>query len=48
MKRLFKRLVRSYGTVSFDIFASAKNIESLGESFGSGLYEKRGRLPGPK
>jgi glycerol-3-phosphate dehydrogenase len=37
---IVKRLVRSYGTVSFDIFASAKNIESLGESFGSGLYEK--------
>ena len=35
-----KRLVRSYGTVSFDIFDGAKNIESLGESFGSGLYEK--------
>ena len=39
-EEIVKRLVRSYGTVSFDIFASAKNIESLGESFGSGLYEK--------
>ena len=35
-----KRLVRSYGTISFDIFGGAENLESLGEHFGSGLYER--------
>tara|TARA_B100000787_G_C15942761_1_gene185663 strand:- start:23 stop:526 length:504 start_codon:yes stop_codon:yes gene_type:complete len=39
-EEIVKRLVRSYGTVSFDILGNAKNIESLGENFGSGLYEK--------
>ena len=34
-----KRLVRSYGTISFEIFGDAKNLESLGEDFGAGLYE---------
>ena len=38
-KDIVKRLVRSYGTISFDIFGNAENIESLGEDFGSGLYE---------
>ena len=32
-------LVRSYGTISFDILGNAENIESLGKDFGSGLYE---------
>ena len=35
-----KRLVRSYGTISFDIFGDTENLESLGEHFGSGLYER--------
>jgi len=38
-KDIVKRLVRSYGTISFDILGNAENIESLGEDFGSGLYE---------
>ena len=39
-KETIKRLVRSYGTISFDIFGDAENIDSLGRDFGSGLYEK--------
>ena len=35
-----KRLVRSYGTLSFEIFSDSNSIESLGKNFGSGLYEK--------
>ena len=35
-----KRLVRSYGTISFDIFGDATNIAALGKHFGSGLYER--------
>ena len=35
-----KRLVRSYGTISFNIFGDAKHIDSLGKHFGSGLYKK--------
>ena len=35
-----KRLVRSYGTISFDIYGDAENIDSLGDHFGSGLYER--------
>ena len=35
-----KRAVRSYGTISFDIFGDAANIDSLGRHFGSGLYER--------
>lgn len=37
--QIIKRLVRSYGEISFDIFGDAKNLESLGESFSAGLYE---------
>jgi len=36
---IIKRLVRSYGKTSFDIFGDAENLESLGEDFGAGLYE---------
>lgn len=39
-KETIKRLVRSYGTISFDIFGDAENIDSLGRDFGSGLYER--------
>jgi glycerol-3-phosphate dehydrogenase len=39
-KETIKRLVRSYGTISFDIFGDAENIGSLGRDFGSGLYER--------
>ena len=35
-----KRVVRSYGTISFDIFGDATNIDALGKHFGSGLYER--------
>ena len=35
-----KRAVRSYGTISFDIFGDAANIDALGKHFGSGLYER--------
>ena len=35
-----KRLVRSYGTITLDIFGDADSLESLGEDFGSSLYEK--------
>ena len=35
-----KRAVRSYGTISFDIFGDAANIDALGRHFGSGLYER--------
>ena len=35
-----KRVVRSYGTISFDIFGDAEHIDSLGKHFGSGLYER--------
>ena len=35
-----KRLVRSYGTITLDIFGDADSLESLGEDFGSGLHEK--------
>jgi glycerol-3-phosphate dehydrogenase len=35
-----KRLVRSYGTISFNIFGDAEHIDSLGKHFGSGLYER--------
>ena len=35
-----KRVVRSYGTISFDIFGDATNIAALGKHFGSGLYER--------
>ena len=35
-----KRLVRSYGTISFDIFGDATNIDALGKHLGSGLYER--------
>ena len=35
-----KRLVRSYGTLSFEIFSDSNSIESLGKNFGSDLYEK--------
>ena len=33
-------MVRSYGTISFDIFGDAEHIDSLGKHFGSGLYER--------
>ena len=36
---IIKRLVRSYGKISFDIFGDTENLESLGEDFGAGLYE---------
>ena len=36
---LIKRLARSYGKITFDIFGSAKSIDSLGKNFGAGLYE---------
>ena len=35
-----KRVVRSYGTISFNIFGDATNIDALGKHFGSGLYER--------
>jgi glycerol-3-phosphate dehydrogenase len=35
-----KRVVRSYGTISFDIFGDAEHVDSLGKHFGSGLYER--------
>ncbi len=35
-----KRVVRSYGTISFDIFGDVEHIDSLGKHFGSGLYER--------
>ena len=35
-----KRLVRSYGTISFNIFGDAEHIDLLGKHFGSGLYER--------
>ncbi len=35
-----KRLVRSYGTITLDIFGDADSLESLGEDLGSGLHEK--------
>ena len=35
-----KRVVRSYGTISFNIFGDAEHIDSLGKHFGSGLYKK--------
>ena len=38
--KIIKRLARSYGKTSFDIFGDAENLESLGEDFGSSLYEK--------
>ena len=37
--KIIKRLARSYGKTSFDIFGDAENLESLGEDFGAGLYE---------
>lgn len=39
-KQTIQRLVRSYGLLSSSIYGNAKNLESLGEHFGSGLYEK--------
>ncbi len=35
-----KRLVRCYGTLSYEIFDGAVSSEDLGEHFGSGLYER--------
>jgi glycerol-3-phosphate dehydrogenase len=35
-----KRLVRSYGTISFNILGDAEHIDSLGKHFGSSLYER--------
>ena len=36
---LIRRLARSYGEISFDIFGDADSLDSLGENFGAGLYE---------
>jgi len=37
--QLIRRLARSYGEISFDIFGDANSLDSLGENFGAGLYE---------
>ena len=37
--KIIKRLARSYGKTSFDIFGDAENLGSLGVDFGAGLYE---------
>ena len=36
---IIKRLIRSYGQISFDIFGDCQDTQSLGEHFGAGLYE---------
>ncbi|WP_416679434.1 glycerol-3-phosphate dehydrogenase [Candidatus Pseudothioglobus sp. Uisw_041] len=36
---LIRRLARSYGEISFDIFGDADSLDALGENFGGGLYE---------
>jgi glycerol-3-phosphate dehydrogenase len=39
-EQLRTRLIRSYGTRIFDLINKANNVESLGQNFGSDLYEK--------
>ena len=39
-EQLRTRLIRSYGTRIFDLLINANNVESLGQNFGSDLYEE--------
>jgi glycerol-3-phosphate dehydrogenase len=39
-EQLRTRLIKSYGTRIFDLLINANNVESLGQNFGSDLYEE--------